>query len=1464
MRRINILGNNSYCSNTISTAKYNIFTFFPLSIMIQFASFFNIFFLFSAIMLSIPQLSPLNPLTTITPVVIVISFGIIREGIQDYKRHKYDKTYNNHTSLKYCDEKKNFIKEKWKNLSVGSIIKIKNNEILPADILVIKSYSSNGFFYLQTTNLDGETGLKPKEAINIITLNDDDIIDFKGYLEVDNPNDDIYKINGKIIIDTKFESFSIKNIGLRGSNLKNVEYIIGIIIYSGNDTKLMKNIKIDNIKRSSIETKLNFIVIIIMILTFILCLISTIFGVIFENNHVDHIYIFNQITENNFLRKIKIFVSFFAIFTTLIPLSIVITMEIIKGIQITKLGFDKDMYVKENEKFRVLSLNLQEDLGNVKYIFTDKTGTLTKNEMEFKACSIFTYLFDNTSKDISHNYISYSDDFDVEYLRNCFIENERIKLLDIGNSKYNFKHEVILEFFINLAVNHDVVSEIKNDTILYQGPSPDECILVKAAQEIGIEFIEKSNNSINLLIFNEKYSFLLLHKFEYSSIRMRSSIILRDQNNKIKLYIKGADYVIIKKIDQYSKNFLLNETKNHIEKFAKSGLRTLCFGVKEIDENEYKIWENKYISLKMRDINCLNYESDINECINEIEENITLLGVSALEDKLQEEVPQTLNSFIEAGIEVLMLTGDKLDTAEAIGYSCNLFKDDTEVFKIKCELSNDEIFLKINSILIEMKKIEDDFKKINNLKKSRILSSKQVRKNNTILSPIKNINFGNIIEERKVLQRKYSILTQNMKNNLSNKNLEFISEKNKNDEENINDQSILEGFIKEGFFNEEIEIENISLFNNITFNKKENNKKTKFLNKNNNKKKISNVNSYIDFYKKKINAIENEKSTIFDLNWLNKNREVNDNSDMGNFSLIIEGSAITKCLSEKNSEVFWQIIKKSRSVVCCRSSPTQKSDIVEFIKKKSNKVTLSIGDGGNDVNMIKSANIGVGIFGKEGSQAAFSSDYAISQFKYLHKLILIHGRYLLMRNSYFVLYYFYKNMIFTLPQFWFAFSNGFSGNLLWDDFYYLAYNSFITVIPVCSRMLFEEDIDINFKGYPNNHKSKLLIPSIYKEYRQSYPFTIIKFFITLLIGIFHSLIVYILPEIIYKNNTIFILDGKSIDLWNLSFTSYITMIIVQLIIIYEHTYFLNLSVILGIFLQFLLSSSFFLINNYFLSSDLSGRLFDQLQSFIFWLTIIITSIITVLPVLIFRRFQNIFSKNIITSLRINKSQFDLLKREYEKKLEGVSVYTRSLQKFKKLYNLLLESDYEPDTYADKKMKDFIVKQISNRKRKKKLRALSSEGNKMIIINKNTNTDNMKEKENINFELKNDNLSLYSNSESDNKMKKNINILRNFSIESNKKLIEDTIERDKVENNKSNNDFQYEQYENKSNIREKYKNNETILEESTIIDKESGKGFIFDNNKLNEIVNELALDDLDELNQMNNSDINDNKMNINLK
>ncbi len=1139
------------------------------------------------------------------------------------------------------------------------------------------------------------------------------------YIEVDQPNMNIYIIEGDIVFKEEKIYFDIKNVLLRGGRLKNVDYVIGIVIYTGIDTKIMKNINHGSMKFSQMDIKLNYIVIAILIIRLIIIVIFMMNGIFFRQgrlpnyntNELNHEYLFQynyKEGKKNAIEYIKIFTGHFILTGTFIPISTVIMMAVMKVFQSIIIEFYEPSLRKEkNDQVKCYTSSLIEELGMIKYIFTDKTGTLTRNEMEFKACSIFTALFDEeddlTNENLSFphqgsftNRSKFSKTFNKESLiTRLKLKNTPLDIKNIDGCPFNSQGQAMEEFFLNIAINHDVLAEINEETkeIDFQGANPDEVTLVSSVDEIGFTFISREQGLIKILqrnivtgedIMNKQYQ--ILQKFDFTSARQRSSIIVKDlTTNLIKIYLKGSDTKVFASLNEYSKNNILPKTKEHLDNFARRGLRTLCYSFNFIDEITYKKWEKKYNDLKYQCISDKTKVNDLEKAIEEIESNSTLLGVSALEDKLQDEVKSDIQSFIEAGINVWMITGDKMDTAESIGHSCKLIDDDTEVFKIYDSKNVKSITKRLKDIKKQIEKIqkdlinfgiEDNKKNSNDSLRSEVYFYRRIK---SLEKPIVNgqKNLSEEIDNVDFPEMSETVKNQNKIQN-QNQNMNTLKGRDSNVGESIGNMSILKFMVDGGYFeNSNANFENLSIFkgkvkkasvsysymnknsedmsinnnnenrdlkiqdikikdnnpnnendnyvksNNIKdsndfineidqINENENKNNNKTNNKNNNiinnkpEKKINtraviniptNESKFLEYFKycsqkvKQYTRLNEDKLFLFKIPYIYgpvihekeiikpQKRKENKLFDIKiKFTLIIESNAISSCMLDgENQEIFWYLIQRSRSLICCRCSPLQKSQIVSFIKKHTNEITLAIGDGENDVNMIKTAHIGVGLFGKEGYQAAYNSDYAISNFKYLKQLLFFQGRFAILRNSYFIYNYFFKNIVYSGPLLFLCFYSGFSGTLLFDDFYHMGFNSFMAVLPVMMRTIFEEDFDPEFKEYNSSEKNmlKYILPDFYSECRNSIPFNMIKYFVIFILGILLSACYFFIPALIFKFG-IKGLNGQIFDFWELSFISYICILIMHFYFLYVDTYFFNWLYIVGFVGQIVLDF-FFLV-----------------------------------------------------------------------------------------------------------------------------------------------------------------------------------------------------------------------------------------------------------------------------------------------
>ncbi len=204
-------------------------------------------------------------------------------------------------------------------------------------------------------------------------------------------------------------------------------------------------------------------------------------------------------------------------------------------------------------------------------------------------------------------------------------------------------------------------------------------------------------------------------------------------------------------------------------------------------------------------------------------------------------------------------------------------------------------------------------------------------------------------------------------------------------------------------------------------------------------------------------------------------------------------------------------------------------------------ITLSVGDGANDVAMIMEADVGVGIYGEEGTQAAMSSDYAIGEFQCLKRLILFHGRLNYIRIADMILYFFYKNFIFTIPQFFFGFDNGYSGATIFEDMYITLYNTAFTALPLLFRAILDKDFNED-DGNDVAH----IIPHSYYVGREGVIFNFGKFFLNVLLSLIQAGVVYYLT--IYMYSQVPLNDnGIVADFWVISITQATSIIFVILL-----------------------------------------------------------------------------------------------------------------------------------------------------------------------------------------------------------------------------------------------------------------------------------------------------------------------------
>jgi len=812
---------------------------------------------------------------------------------QDIIKRNYGSLIN---PQKVASGKPRFIRDCWKNVQVGDFIRLYNNEQIPADVVIISTSDHDGVCYVETKNLDGETNLKVRNALHcgakIRSSRHCEKTEF--VIESEPAHANLYAYNGVIRwenYDSKHpdqppqemaEPIGINNVLLRGCSVRNTQWVLAVVIFTGEESKIMLNSGITPSKRAKISKSLNWNVLYNFIILFCMCLVA---GIVQGTNYArgDQSLNFFEYGSYGGTPALNGFINFWAaviLFQNLVPISLYISLEVVRTAQAFFIYSDVNMYyAKLDYPCTPKSWNLSDDLGQIEYIFSDKTGTLTQNVMEFKKATINGIAYGEAyTEALAGMQKRQGIDTDTEGAKaRAQIATDKIKMMtllrqmhdnqylhqedltfvapeliqDLQGNRESEQKSANEEFMLALALCHTVISErLPGDLpkIDFKAQSPDEAALVATAKDCGWTVLPTHGDDKLLNIQGNEVKFHVMNTLEFNSARKRMSIIIRMPDNKIMLYCKGADSIIYSRLKQGEQPELRRKTAEHLEMFAREGLRTLCIAQKQLSEEEYQTWHKDH---QVAAASLQNREEKIEETSDRIERDLTLLGGTAIEDRLQDGVPDSIALLGLAGIKLWVLTGDKVETAINIGFSCNLLSNDMDLIQIKIE---DQ----------DMSRAEAEV--------DRHLAT-----------------FG----------------------------------KTGSDEE---------------------------------------------------------------------------------LRIARNNHE----PPQPTHALVIDGDSLRLMLDERLRQKFLLLCKECKSVLCCRVSPAQKAAVVAMVKNGLDVITLSIGDGANDVSMIQEAHVGVGIAGEEGRQAVMSSDYAIGQFRYLTRLLLVHGRWSYRRLAETISNFFYK------------------------------------------------------------------------------------------------------------------------------------------------------------------------------------------------------------------------------------------------------------------------------------------------------------------------------------------------------------------------------------------------------------------------------------------------------------------------
>uniref|UniRef100_A0A0X3P709 Phospholipid-transporting ATPase n=1 Tax=Schistocephalus solidus TaxID=70667 RepID=A0A0X3P709_SCHSO len=1021
-----------FCGNRIISSHYTWWNFIFLNLFEQLHSVANFFFVGIAVLYFYGE-TPLSPLVTIGPLAFVIAISMLKDGIDDIKRHKNDQAVNNlnfdvwrPSSNAYLSEWK---KIKSESINVGDIVLCREEYSFPCDLVILSSGDPRGTVRITTGNLDGESSVKTLHSVTATQSEFKLLLSLEqGSLEkvnvqqativCQNPTGDLHSFEGRLEYGDTSVALGIENIALRGAVLRQPNSILGVAVYTGHDTKLSLNSKCGRRKTSSTTARLNATLFSFMITLFILTILYTGLQFAWRATPVGSGWYLNYRPITAWKVVQEAFNLTF-LFNYLIPISIILTLDVLDVFLALFIAKDIQLYDEStNIKSEVNATSLAYELGQIEFLFSDKTGTLTQNKMQFRAFSLpgdsNTYILRKNGLYSLKKGIQFWNQFDGPSNRPTCVAEKQNKYFSSSSedetvndnseiqqdhferffpSKVNTLTDTALTFCTAAALCHTVEVRSSPDKWDQQPPiycaaSPDEKALVEAAADCGVVYLgsdprltnssDEENNHI-LLLHNtvprsSKFtegSWKVEHVkrdgiIEFDSERKRMTVFVRFANGRCLILTKGAETSMLNpKLCSQSSAEIRDDVMRKVTAFACVGFRTLVFAMREVNPEEYSgllvelnraqglVGENRVLELKMVHA--------------KIESKMTLIGVSAVEDKLQPGVRHCVRSLRAAGIQIWVLTGDKEETAVRVSQAAG--------------------HLPLGLTLIRL------------------------TNGNTIDNVARRI-----FEQNEGMKLRLGMKTRRRwlrwHRDADSKSPSYAKGEKGND-----------------FYNKSTE------------------------------EATNDVSSRWDVFQR-------VKGGFTSAGWkLRRRRRKHPGGACESVGLVIDGETLHYALSPILCRDFLRLCMNVTTVLCCRLTPLQKAAVVKLVSSGladvdglGVPVTAAIGDGGNDVAMLLEANVGVGIFGNEGRQAVRAADYAIPQFKYLRRLLLVHGQWNYYRVSTAFLLYCFKCVAFVAVHAILLFFNGFSAQSMVEGLLYSLYNLTLTSWgPLCFA-LFEQNI----------------------------------------------------------------------------------------------------------------------------------------------------------------------------------------------------------------------------------------------------------------------------------------------------------------------------------------------------------------------------------------------------------------------
>ncbi|CAI5460587.1 unnamed protein product [Closterium sp. Yama58-4] len=1158
-----------FSSNKIRTAKYRWYSYIPKALFEQFCRVANIYFLFHALV-SLTPASPVSPLTTIAPLSFVVGLAMLKELFEDVKRGRSD-TEINHRTVTVIRPDGSEEACVWQALRVGDLVKVHRDDFFPADLICFATSGDRGACFVDTMGLDGETNLKTRNAIsetNAMSLAE--LAGLRGRVECEHPSASIYTFVGKMRLGVDAHSYDEEreaeeeatgnpplflgpeNILLRGSQLRNTGWAVGMVVYTGRQTKIMMNSTHPPYKRSFVERRLDYVIIFEVVLLLSLAAGSAVlFALALAHLMPEQWYLrpndYSGLSGIAYVQfdwmepeyaAISQFFTGLVLYGYFVPISLYVTVELVKLTQAVLMARDALMFFHDRHvPAAARTSNLNEELGMVQVVLSDKTGTLTRNQMDFFKCTIAGISYGTGHTEVERAAAAraasagrrggartpaasagkhrqrtvYGDEdeeeeeeeeeeedeggdeegaqYAREYMPTKPLEkgfNMRDPRLNDLNWRYQSSAGDIRRFLEVLAVCHTVMADkgdgardadgarggdasdglgavgpVASDAavpkVRFLAESPDEAALLVAAKRMGMVFTGREGRDVCVNEYAKHWKLVAQHKYAVlNTFRFTSHRYARTRGKR-----QGTGLTEGTGVGRGGLGGELGEKRKRMSVIVRTPLCRLVLMTKGAD------------SVIM-----------------------DRLAPSASAQRYRAATQRLMNQYAEAGLRTLAVAWRDVDEGEYAEWKARWeeaqgFVGDAGVQAGKLDALADEMERGLE--LLGATAIEDKLQ-VGVPATIEALARAGIRlwvMTGDKLETAVNIGFA------------CRLLRHGMQQHVL-----FLED----------NDAMLAAADKAGMDIDQYAFKSIQ------------------------EQLVQAKQASAQLRAHGLVALQSSSAptpplyaTSSDANY---DSDTNDDTPAGDGeegrppdhpltaipakqALILDGKALSLILTQPTlAHDFLEVAAGCASVICCRMSPGQKAVIAGLVREQMGLITLAIGDGANDVGMIQRANIGVGIVGEEGRQAAMAADFSLGQFRFLERLLLVHGAWNYVRLTGMIKYFLYKCHTFTFTIFFYNALTLFSGTPVYYDWLLVLYPLVFSSLPVAVLGAFDQDVKDTYR---------LRYPQLYMHCQRNSNFTWRSLLLWMVKGDVQALslvLVCLLPFVLSASGA----DGRTMDL----------------------------------------------------------------------------------------------------------------------------------------------------------------------------------------------------------------------------------------------------------------------------------------------------------------------------------------------